>query len=233
MVEDSTEGNMTKITDGEKEKMTQSEKLGVDAKQHQAQQEHQKNVGVVLKILAKGLSYDITIERRTQMHDLSNDIDGIINEISKSKLITAETSIVKEKTTPQFPEKAEVNPIQLLAMKLGVDENAFEKLKIISIKNETAQILKPSLLKPSENCYLLLAASEFVLHRESLPYDEWKLLCEASNIKSKTPFVHIVKNAKNYGHIDKKLYESSRQVTLSPRGVEVITKALQNLINNN
>ena len=154
----------------------------------------------------------------------------MIKEISKSKLFKAKEIHVGSKPTSSGTAEGTLDdPVKLLAMGLEMDIDKFRELELIGIKNENIQILKPNKLTPSENGLLILAASEFGLHRKSLPYEEWKELCEASNIKSKTTFGKIANNAKNYKHIDKKKYETEQVMVLTSIGINVLKKALDKM----
>ena len=189
---------------------------------------------ISLKIIAKNELFEIEIKEKTLKTNIAKNIDDIIHEISKSKSFTPQ--IIQKISSDPSPNKqiddTIENPVKLLAMKLDIDTEKFENLKIIGVKGEAIQILKPTKLKPSESCYLLIAANEYVLGKPSIPYDELKELCELNSIRSKTPFYQLIDNAKRYGHIDKKKYDNSREVVLQSKGLDLLRSALNKAMNN-
>jgi len=50
---------------------------------------------------------------------------------------------------------------------------------------------------------LILAIKDLLMNEKPLPYDDWKELCDANGIKSKTPFYKVAANAKRGGYLDK------------------------------
>ncbi len=153
----------------------------------------------------------------------------MIQGISKSKSFKAKIieSLPPPPAPPSVGDSTMDDPIKLIALGLEMDADSLRKLEMIGIKNENIQILKPTKLESSESCLLILAASEFGLCRQSLPYDEWKGPCEANDIKSKTTFNKIANNHKTYGNIDKRKFTSSRELVLTSKGVKFIKKALE------
>jgi len=183
-----------------------------------------------VEIKAKNPVYEIEINTKGSVSEIPSLIDGIIKEIEKSKKFTPDViESIPPTPGPVIGELGD-DPLALFATQLEVDYNDLKKSKLISIKNQTAQILKPTAISPAESCYLLLAANEYALGKPSLPYDEWKELCDASKIKSKTPFYKLVDNAKRNGHINKKAYDKSKDVILEPRGLETVKNAVSKYI---
>lgn len=192
-----------------------------------------KDEMVSLKLTAKSEFFEIKIKQTIPKNMIGENIDKIIHEISKSKSFKVKPTDEKPVSVHHSELKIEVeNPIKILAMKLDVDPDKFENLKIIGIKGEAIQLLKPSKLKPSESCYLLIAANEFVLGKLAIQYDELKEMCELNGIRSKTPFYQIIDNAKRYGHIDKKKYDNAKEVVLQSKGLDLLRSALNKAMNN-
>lgn len=188
---------------------------------------------ISLKLTAKSEFFEIKIKQKIPKNTIGENIDKIIHEISKSKSFKAKPTDNKPTSIHQTESKNESeNSIKLLAMKLDVDPDKFENLKIIGIKGEAIQLLKPSKLKPSESCYLLIAVNEFVLGKLAIQYDELKEMCELNGIRSKTPFYQIIDNAKRYGHIDKKKYDNAKEVVLQSKGLDLLRSALNKAMNN-
>lgn len=181
---------------------------------------------ISVKIKAKNPIFEIDINTKGSVSEIPQLIDGIITEIGKSKKFIPD--VVQSVPPIPKPTGGELgdDPLALFATQLDVDYDEFKKSKLISIKNQTAQILKPTALTPSESCYLLLAAAEYALGKSSISYEDWKELCDASKIKSKMPFYKFVNNAKNYGQINKKSYDSSKEIILEPKGLETVKNAV-------
>lgn len=214
------------------EEQNNNTKLEETKKPKASSQEEISSQKISVEVKAKNPVYEIKVSTKSSISEIPTIIDGIIENIEKSKKFTPEI-IERAPPVPQ-PRGGEPvdDPLVLFATQLEVDYNDLKKSKLISIKNQTAQILKPTALTPAESCYLLLAASEYALGKSSLSYDDWKELCEASKIKSKTPFYQVVDNAKRYGHINKKSYDKSREAILEPRGLETVKKAVSKYISN-
>ncbi len=196
--------------------------------------EKSDNEMIRLEVNAHNDTHSINITRIVAVSEISKCIDDTIAEISKSKTFEAKPVNAEIKTPPvilsPLPQES---PVRSFAEKIEVDPDAFEKLKLIAIKNDAVQLLKPTKLKPTESCYLLLAVNEFALGKQSMQFEDWRELCQASNIKSPTPIYKIASNAKNAGHIDKKKYTNTRELVLSPKGVEIVRKAIEKAISEN
>ena len=149
-----------------------------------------------------------------------------IEESRKFTPTAVDTTPINPPPSPTLENDSTIDPLSLFATQLELDPASLKDSKLISITNQTAQILKPTALSSTESCYLLLAAYEYALGKSSITYEEWKEICEASKIKSKMPFHKIANNAKNYGHINKKSYDTSKEIILDPKGLELIKKAI-------
>jgi len=209
---------MSEDQSGEKQKETEHSE---SSKQHDILTQK-----ISVEIKAINPIYEIEINTKGSVSEIPNLIDAIINEIEKSKKFTP--TIVK--STPPRPqpsgEELDDDPLSLLAIQLEVDYNALKQSRLLSIKNQTAQILKSTALTSSESCYLLLAANEYGLGKASLSYGDWKELCDTSKIKSKLPFYKFVNNAKNLKNINKKAYENNKEIILEPKGLDTVKTAV-------
>lgn len=186
---------------------------------------------VIIELMTRNELYEIKIKSKVSTQNISVVIDSLIDQISKSKSFSPKTlRIITEKKTetPQPRVTAEGdNPVRVFADKIGIDPDKFQSSNLVAVKNDSVQLLKPTVLEPSRSCLLLLAISEFVLSRPHLSYDEWKDLCETSKIKSNTPFHKIVNNVKSAGYINAKKYDNSKEILLEPKGVEIVKKTLE------
>ena len=187
-----------------------------------------------IELIAKSSTYEIRIKSKAKTDRISEVIDSLIEQVSKSKSF----SPVSLSSTPLVSTEQNISPgssenlLRLFATKINVNADAFESSNLVAIKNDSVQLMKPSALKQSECCYLLLAINEYVLGRDSMTYDEWRELCESSKIKGNTPFHKVVDNAKRYGHINQKKYDSAKEIVLEPKRVEVVKKAIEKYLSN-
>ncbi len=186
-----------------------------------------KDEKISLKISARNELFEIKIKKESKTSSLASDIDELVEEIQKSKNFNVERIVEKPTQKPQSTSGVPVAEDEVTMIETGLDVSSGRVRDILGIRNENIQILRPGKLEASENGLLILAANEFGLRRQGLPYDEWKELCEANNIKSKTTFSKIALNHKNYGNIDKKKYMNSKELVLTPKGINTLKKALE------
>lgn len=71
---------------------------------------------------------------------------------------------------------------------------------------------------------------DLALGQKSLPYDEWKTICEISGIKSKTPWYQVAINYTNNGHIEKGKYKNGKMMEITSKGESIVRKALEKII---
>lgn len=194
------------------------------------------NKNLEIKIKAKTKTHEISIETDSNLVDLSNDVDNIINQLSKSKSfseknLSSQTQKTIEKPLSSGPTSSILeNPIKLFATRLEVDPDELEKLNLLAIKGEDIQILKTTKLGINENSLLLLAANEYVLNNPSISFDDWKAMFESSSIKTKTPYHKIIGNCIAQKYIDKKKYAEARMLVLTGKGFETVKKSIKKLL---
>lgn len=192
-------------------------------------------VEVKLEVEAKSELYSIKVSRKLDISLLSLEIDNIINQISKSKQFKATPIKDESQTQPPIITSSDEDPVSIFATKIGVNPDDFVKSKLIAIKNDDVQILKPTKITARNGGMLLLAINEYVFNNTTTPYKEWKELCEVSNLKSKTPIYQIAGDIKNGGYIDKKTYDNTpkKEMKLTPKAIEVIRKFIEKFLEEN
>ena len=205
-------------------------------------EEHEKeshqNDDQKLEVTLQGQTekFSIKIETKTTISQLSSTIDKITTNILKSKsfskdrLTTTET-VVHSSISPHVESNLIVEtPVKLFALKLGIDADKFEKSKLIGIRDKDIQIIKTSQISPLEAGMLILAIKDLSMNEKPLPYDDWKELCDANGIKSKTPFYKLAGNAKGRGYLDKSKH-ANKELLLTPKGIEFVKNAVENFLN--
>jgi len=190
-----------------------------------------KTKKVSLSIIAKGNNFEISVENQCLISEISQTMDSIILEISKSSKFKAESIIQK---TPEkiekVPQEILDKPIALFAERLGVDPDKLEKSGLLGIKDESIQIIKVNKLTPVIASLLILAVKDLLFNQKPIPYTEWKDLCEANGIRSNSPLYMIANNAKNFGYINKEKYNTAKEMLLIPKGIKVVKKAVEKVI---
>lgn len=182
-------------------------------------------------------SFEVIIKKQSSLSKISQTIDGIIEEINKSKSFKPVSMTVQKNlgipitTSPPSPKEFEQeNKVEFFAKKIGVDPTKLVTSELIGIKNDDVQIIKTTKLKPAEAGLLILSIKDLVFGQKSIPYDEWKMLCEASSIKSNTPFYVLANNYTLTKTIDKSKFKNSKEMAINSKGESVIRTALEKII---
>lgn len=203
---------------------------------HKEAGELEKNdVSLSVKMLSD--SFEIVIRKQVSLSKISQIIDGIIEEVNKSKSFKP-VNIITQKDqlhtpSPQFipPQKIEPeNKISFFAKKIGVDPEKLVASELIGIKNDDVQIIRTAKLKPTEAGLLILSIKDLVFSQKSIPYEEWKSLCEASSIKSNTPFYMLASNYTLTKAIDKNKYKNSKELAINSKGEGIVKAALERIL---
>lgn len=168
--------------------------------------------------------FKVTLYAKTQSSKISETIDRLIGEISKSKSFPLVTISGKK-------EGFEVdNKVELFAKRIDVDPEKLVKSELIGIKNDDVQIIKSSKFVPSEAGLLILSMKDLALGQKSTSYEEWRALCEASGMKSRTPWYQVATNYSILNQIEKSKYKSSKEMEITSKGEKIVKKALEKIL---
>ena len=173
--------------------------------------EKKENYKVTLKIMSRTKEFGISVETDSSISTLPQLIDEITASILKSQTFSSEkinsiSTRVNESSTIGPTPTSEQNQIQLFAMKIGVDPEKFEKSKLLGIRDQDVQIIKVSQISALEASMIILAVKDLIMNVKPMAYEDWKELCEANGIRSKTPFYKVGRNATDRGYLDKTKY---------------------------
>jgi hypothetical protein len=184
-------------------------------------------------------SFEVVIKKQISLSTISQTIDRVIEEINKSKSFKP-VSIITQKDKVRIPPSQFVtqkiepeDKISFFAKKIGVDPEKLIGSELIGIKNDDVQIIKTTKLKPNEAGLLILSIKDLVFGQKSIPYEEWKSLCEASSIKSNTPFYMLASNYTLTKAIDKSKYKNSKELAINSKGEKVVKDALERILSQN
>jgi len=188
-------------------------------------------VSVIIE--AQNEKFTVTLNTKSRASTISETIDRLIQEITKSKSFPLETIVKKEKPATQTTPKIESdNKMELFAKRFDVDADKLIKSDLIGIKNDDVQIIRSTKFAPSEVGLLILSMKDHGLGQKSVPYEEWKVICEATGIKSKTPWYQVATNYSNLNQIEKNKYKNSKMMVITLKGEKIVKKALERALNS-
>ncbi len=195
----------------------------------------ESNVSIYVKSIGK--NFEVSIKTSSSFSTISQTIDNIIQEVNKSKSFKPlEINIQKFDTSSKpsdaiaSPTLVQENKVALFAKRIGVDSKKLVDSEIIGIKNDDVQIIETPKFKPNEAGLLILSIKDLVFGQKSVSFDDWKTLCEASGIKSNTPFYMLASNYTLTRTIDKTKYKNSRELVINSKGEGVVRTALERIL---
>ncbi len=196
-----------------------------------------ENKELFVELKAQSKKFQILVKTNTIISDLPKVIDEITAKIIQSQsfseasildLDTVNTSSSPPLPIPELPPNADL--VELFAHKLGVDAPKLVKSKLIGIRDKDIQIIKVSQISPLEAGMLILAIKDLVMNEKPVPYEDWKILCDANGIKSVTPIYKLAGNAKDRGYLDKAKH-SDKLMLLKPKGIDFVKKSIESFLN--
>jgi hypothetical protein len=119
-------------------------------------------------------------------------------------------------------------PLSRIARALDADGRAVSG--ILGIKGEQVDVFKASALPVADALSTICYAYEKGLGKNGMPYDTFKSLIEANQIKMKTPLPTVCFNLFSGGRIDRKQYEDSKFISLTPEGEKKAAATLKSLM---
>jgi hypothetical protein len=127
---------------------------------------------------------------------------------------------------PQAKDTSEAKMETRAALQAG----SLAKTKLIAFKDNIPQLLRPTVLKPTDAVVILLFAVEAGLGNTKMDYQSFKDLYDAQNIKSGSPLAMKLTDLRNGGYIDKKSYSSDRSILLTAKGERKAIEVIRNFI---
>lgn len=170
----------------------------------------------------------------TSKQILSSFLDDITSNIDKVKKINEKLSaiqeIIPEKPKIQQSEKISVHkaitsseePLQRIADDLNTNIERISDSKIVAFKPgvDKPQIIGASRFSPENGALIILYSFEIGLKKHFVSSEEANEVYEDCHYKVGSIAARTIPVLKQRDLIDKKKYESSKELTLSPKGLE-------------
>jgi len=126
------------------------------------------------------------------------------------------------------PSDDDETPVNRIARDADLESESVRKH--LGCKDDSLQLYRPSRLQILDALCILCYAFEKGLSTQFMEYDRFVQLVEGSQIKMKTPMSTQVQNLIRLGYVDKRPYEASRRITLTPQGEKKGREALKGLV---
>lgn len=122
------------------------------------------------------------------------------------------------------------SPISRIETRTSLASGKLASAKVLAFKDENPQLLRPAAFASVSDATLsLLYAVEIGLNKPSIPYDDFKDLYDAQNIKSGSALPMLLTNLRNAGYVDKKAYAVDRTVRLTAKGTAKAEEVIKGL----
>ncbi|MEK6890376.1 MAG: hypothetical protein AABX35_04270 [Nanoarchaeota archaeon] len=191
-------------------------------------------IKIDLPNLKVNLNTEVTLDK------VDENLENLLDSISKAnKKISKlnELEVFQQKTITQAEPPTLVgensisgDPLSLIEARLEIESNKLKSSQILGIKNNKVQLFKSQKFTPTEAILVIAYCYEIGLKRQSINYEELKLAYQDSSVKGNTPFRMAINNIKNAGQIDKMKYDSSQEITLTPKGLTKAEEYLKSAI---
>lgn len=178
----------------------------------------------------------IAVTKRCAIGDVGKTVDAILAELATTnrklpqwaKVSVAPVPI----TAPVTVAPSAEDPTERVANRLDIDAAKLRDAKLFGIKGEKVQIFKAQKFAPFEAVLAISFVSEIGIGKTALSYEELKEAYQESHIKSGSPLYMIISNIGNQGYIDKKRYESQKEIVLIAKGVEKVKEAIEKALSS-
>ena len=122
------------------------------------------------------------------------------------------------------------SPVGRIETRAGLPSGKLASAKVLAFKDGNPQLLCPAAFPSvSDATLFLLYAVEIGLKKPSIPYDDFKDLYDAQNIKSGTALPMLLTNLRNAGYVDRKVYGADRTVRLTAKGATKAEEVIKGL----
>lgn len=182
--------------------------------------------------LASGINLTVEVDSVQQLKELITDLKQVELLNFKASERKRNNENDEEKPDEKIDKENKLdsdNPLTNIEEKAELQANSLTAKKVLGFKNENPQILKPTSIKSADAILILLFALEYGLNKAKVSLDEFKTIYESQGIKSGSPLSMTVNNLKNLNYLDKKVYDSSRELTLNARGVDKTKQLLKDM----
>ncbi len=132
--------------------------------------------------------------------------------------------------SPHSELPIEESPIVRIETRASLASGKLASAKVLAFKDGNPQLLRPgAFASVSDATLFLLYAVEIGLKKPSMPYDDFKDLYDAQNIKSGSALPMLLTNLRNAGYIDKKAYAADRTIRLTAKGAAKAEEVIKGL----
>lgn len=162
----------------------------------------------------------------------STELKALLQHLRDEGLAPSATNTVsKETATPVDVPSASDDPSAIVEIRSELPSGSLAKKKVLAFKNGVPQLIRTGIFANVTDAVLvLLYAVEVGLRSGSIAYDNFKPLYESQGLKSGTSLPMLLNNLKNAGYIGKKQYDTSRTLTLSPKGSQKAEEVLKGIV---
>lgn len=189
-------------------------------------------VGIKTNIKAKTAGKDTQTTLSSLLDSLTNNIDKI-KQIRASMGPAIKDSPLVEKAplgiSKSLQEEMMVgfdDPVQKIADDLGTTPEIVNKSKTVFFKSgiDKPQIVGASRFSPEYGALIILYSFEIGLGKHFVSYVEANDIYESCHYKTGSIAARTIPNLKQRELIDTKRYDASKELTLSPKGLDVARK---------
>lgn len=181
--------------------------------------------------LGSGVSLIVEVDSVQTLKELIAELkqEELLNFKPAKKVVERETDEEEETDTSDSSSSDTENPILTIEEKAELPKNSLATKRVLGFKNENPQILRPTSIKSADAIVILLFALEYGLNKQKTTFDDFKILYDGQGIKSGSPLSMTVTNLKNSNYLEKKIYETSRELSLNARGVDKAKEILKEM----
>jgi len=145
------------------------------------------------------------------------DVQQLLKDLHEEGLAGPVGTAITKEMTPRPPR--DESPITRIETRAALAPSNLATAKILAFKDGNPQLLRPSDFDSVSDATLsLLYAVEIGVARSSIPFEDFRDLYDAQNIKSGSPLPVLLSNLRNAGYIDKKAYATDRTIRLTAKG---------------
>lgn len=159
------------------------------------------------------------------------DLRELLADLAEEGLGRQASSSKRNRDSESFSDASvDESPVGRIETRAGLPCGKLVSAKILAFKDGTPQLISPAVFSSVSDATLsLLYAVEIGLQRPSIPYDDFKDLYDAQNIKSGSALPMLLTNLRNAGYVDKKAYATDRTVRLTAKGATRAEEVIKGL----
>lgn len=168
---------------------------------------------------------------------LSNFVDVLGKNLDKISSLQGKATPMEKITTKLASHEIQPSlviddPLSNIANDLGVTLEQIKSARIFGFKPgiEKPQLLSSTKFTPETAALTILYGFEIGLGKNFITYDEANELFMSCHYKVGSLSARVVPNVKKQNKIDANKYEKSKELTLSPSGLDYVRKELKKIM---